>query len=176
MYWLPLFKTNEQPLFILMRYLMWKLIALMAKSQIICCVGKLPNCAHPSGHPWVSHGEWEPLIHFLSNGVQWIFCKLKVSITEDSDFFVFWPGFWYSLYPPVLWVPNSPFFSSWGESNLEKHPIPYPFIYEDGEEQCEGAALVSSSIPWFCSALWCLNLSDILWLFPTSQWWKLKTS
>lgn len=134
--WLALFKTNEQPLFILMRYLMWKLIALMARSQIICCVGKLPNCAHPSGHPWLSHGEREPLIHSLSNGVQWIFCKLKVSITEDSDFFVFWPGFWYSLYPPVLGVPNSPFFHH-GEKvtwkNILSHIGHKPSIYLWGQ-------------------------------------------
>lgn len=50
------FKINEQSLFILMRHLMWKLIAPMARSQVICCVAACRKMAQLCPLLWSSLG------------------------------------------------------------------------------------------------------------------------
>lgn len=50
------FKIKEQPLFILMRHSMWKLIALMARSQVIRCVAACRKMAQLCPPLWSSLG------------------------------------------------------------------------------------------------------------------------
>lgn len=132
MSWLALFETNEQPV-CPNEGLDVKLIALMARSQIICCLGKLPIVPTHRDDPMESGSLW--FIPWVTECrgyfANWNFCHWR------QRFLCVLTWVLILFYPPLLGVPNRFFFfhrggkATW--TNILSHISYKPSIYPRGQ-------------------------------------------
>lgn len=157
----------------------------MDLSQVTVCRKSAQLCP-PIWSSLGAHMESGSLWHSfysLCNRVQWILCKPKIPVTEDSNYCVVLTCVLILCVLQCYECQIVHFFNTWGGNTMKKHPYHVQTIHPSVRTLTVCKWWVSSTDKFhhsllLFSAFWYLSLWDMLWLLSNHsfQWWKLKTS